>query len=132
MNEKLKRYEKAVDSALAEAEKIGAKEIAAVVDESGHLCCFKRMDGAAWGSIDLAINKAFTTTAWGFSTESITDSCRPDGVFHSIHFSNGLKLVTFGGGEPLIEDGAVVGAIGVSGGSVEQDVQCAKAGAKAF
>ena len=124
----LQQAQAMIAAAHTKAESIGIKVIGAVVDASGHLIALSRMDGAPWGSIDVAINKAYTAAAWGASTAAIADECRPTGSLHSIHFSNHGKLITFGGGEPLYIQGQLAGALGVSGGTVEEDVECALTG----
>lgn len=128
----LSKAEVMIMAAHKKAEELGIKVIAAVVDASGHIICVSRMDGAPWGSISVAINKAYTSAAWGGSTAGMTDECKPTGSLYSIHFSNYGRLITFGGGEPLYQNGKLVGAIGVSGGTVDEDVQCAQAGVAAF
>jgi uncharacterized protein GlcG (DUF336 family) len=92
-----------------------------------------RMDGAWIGSIDISINKAFTSRAFDISTKDLAEPSQPGGQFYGIHVSNGGRIRIFAGGIPLGGDGGgVVGAIGVSGGSGEQDQEVAEAGAAAF
>jgi uncharacterized protein GlcG (DUF336 family) len=104
----------------------------AVVDTGGNLIAFVRMDGAWLGSIDIAINKAFTARAFDISTEELAAMSQPGKPFFGIHASNGGRVMIFAGGIPLKRDGKVVGAIGVSGGQGEQDQAVAEAGAGAF
>lgn len=132
MSVTLEEAEAIIKAIHKKAEELDIKVIAAVVDESGHTVCVSRMDGAPWGSISVAENKAYTSAAWGGSTAGMTDECKPEGSLYSIHFSNGGRLITFGGGEPLYRNGKLVGAVGVSGGTVDEDVQCAQAGVAAF
>jgi uncharacterized protein GlcG (DUF336 family) len=91
-----------------------------------------RMDGAWVGSIDISINKAFTARAFDISTKDLAKQAQPGGQFYGIHVSNKGRVMIFAGGVPLKRNGQVVGAIGVSGGSGEQDQAVAEAGAVAF
>lgn len=104
----------------------------AVVDAGGNLKAFLRMDGAWLGSIDIAINKAFTARAFDIETKALAGLSQPGEPFYGIHVSNGGRVMIFAGGIPLSRDGQVVGAIGVSGGTGTQDQQVAEAGAAAF
>jgi uncharacterized protein GlcG (DUF336 family) len=104
----------------------------AVVDEGGNLVSHARMDGAWIGSIDISINKAFTSRAFDISTQDLAQYSQSGGQFFGIHVSNHGRVMIFAGGIPLKRAGKVVGAVGVSGGSGEQDQAVAEAGAKAF
>ena len=104
----------------------------AVVDGGGNLVSHVRMDGAWIGSIDISINKAFTARAFDISTKDLAANSQPGDQFFGIHVSNRGRIMIFAGGIPLKRDGKVVGAIGVSGGSGEQDQTVAEAGAAAF
>jgi uncharacterized protein GlcG (DUF336 family) len=104
----------------------------AVVDEGGNLVSHVRMDGAWIGSIDISINKAFTSRAFDISTKDLASHSQSGGQFFGIHVSNHGRVMVFAGGIPLKKDGKVVGAIGVSGGSGDQDHSVAEAGATAF
>jgi uncharacterized protein GlcG (DUF336 family) len=121
---------------IAAAEK-KAKEIRqpmniAVADGGGNLVAHVRMDDAWLGSIDIAIKKAFTSRAFNISTRDLAQHSQSGGQFFGIHASNGGRVMIFAGGMPLQRAGKVVGAIGVSGGSGEQDHAVAEAGARAF
>src|ERR1700736_6177908 len=104
----------------------------AVVDEGGNLVSHVRMDGAWIGSIDIAINKAFTSRAFDLSTKDLAQPSQSGGQFFGIHVSNHGRVMVFAGGIPLKRDGKIVGAVGVSGGSGEQDHAVAEAGAMVF
>ena len=104
----------------------------AVVDEGGNLISHIRMDGAWIGSIDISINKAFTSRAFDISTRDLAQHSQSGGQFFGIHVSNHGRVMVFAGGIPLKRDGKIVGALGVSGGSGEQDHTVAEAGAMAF
>ncbi|MCU1519113.1 MAG: cobalamin adenosyltransferase, partial [Pseudarthrobacter sp.] len=113
------------------ADEIGQPMNIAVVDAGGNLVSHVRMDGAWIGSIDISINKAFTSRAFDIQTKDLGDNSQPGNQFYGIHASNQGKIMIFAGGIPLTRDGKVIGAIGVSGGSGEQDQTVAEAGAAA-
>jgi uncharacterized protein GlcG (DUF336 family) len=121
-----------VESARRAAEAIGVAMNIAVVDEGNNLVAFQRMDGAWLGSIDIAQGKAYTARAFDMSTKDLAPLCQPGEPLFGIHASNDGRLIIFPGGIPLERNGEVVGAIGVSGGSVEQDQLVAEAGAEAY
>ncbi len=121
---------------IAAAEKksseIGQPMNVAVVDAGGNLQAFARMENAWLGSIDIAINKAFTARAFDLPTIDLAGNAQPGQQFYGIHASNGGRIMIFAGGIPLKAGGQVIGAIGVSGGSKEQDQSVAEAGAALF
>lgn len=121
-----------IDSARRAAESIDVDMNIAVVDQGNNLVAFDRMDGAWLGSIDIAMGKAYTARAFNMSTKDLAPLCQPGEPLFGIHASNNGRLIVFPGGIPLTRDGEVVGAIGVSGGAVEQDQAVALAGAEAF
>jgi uncharacterized protein GlcG (DUF336 family) len=104
----------------------------AVADGGGNLTSHVRMDDAWLGSIDISIKKAYTSRAFDIATKDLATHSQSGGQFFGIHASNDGKIMIFAGGIPLKKDGKVVGAIGVSGGSGEQDHAVAEAGAAAF
>lgn len=116
----------------AKARAIGQPMNLAVVDAGGNLVAHIRMDGAWIGSIDISINKAFTARAFDISTKSLAENAQPGEQFYGIHVSNGGRIMIFAGGIPLQRDEQIVGAIGVSGGSGEQDQAVAEAAVAAF
>jgi uncharacterized protein GlcG (DUF336 family) len=121
---------------IAAAEKksleIGQPMNIAVVDQGGNLVSHVRMDGSWLGSIDISIKKAYTSRAFDITTKDLAAHSQSGGQFFGIHASNDGRIMIFAGGIPLKSDGQVVGAIGVSGGSGEQDHAVAEAGAAAF
>jgi uncharacterized protein GlcG (DUF336 family) len=121
-----------VEAARAKAEEIGVPMNIAVVDDGNNLTAFARMDGAWLGSIDIAQNKAYTARSFDMSTKDLAPLCQPNQPLFGIHASNQGRLIIFAGGIPLQSGDRVVGAIGVSGGSVEQDQEVAEAGIAAF
>src|SRR4249919_950724 len=121
-----------IAAAEKKAVEIGQPMNIAVADEGGNLISHVRMDGAWLGSIDISIKKAFTSRAFDISTKDLATHSQSGDQFFGIHASNGGKVMIFAGGIPLKRDGKVVGAVGVSGGSGEQDHSVAEAGAAAF
>ncbi len=121
-----------IAAAEKKAQEIGQPMNIAVADEGGNLVSHVRMDGAWLGSIDISINKAFTSRAFDIATKDLATHSQSCGQFFGIHVSNHGRIMIFAGGIPLKKDGKVVGAIGVSGGSGEQDHAVAEAGAAAF
>jgi uncharacterized protein GlcG (DUF336 family) len=121
-----------IAAAEKKAAEIGQPMNIAVVDEGNNLVAFARMEDAWLGSIDIAMNKAFTARAFNLATIDLADNAQPGQQFYGIHASNGGKIMIFAGGIPLKRNGQVVGAIGVSGGSKPQDQSVAEAGAAAW
>ena len=121
-----------IAAAEAKALEIGQPMNIAVVDAGGNLVSHVRMDGAWIGSIDISINKAFTARAFDLETAQLAENSQPGQQFFGIHASNHGRIMIFAGGIPLQRNGSVVGAIGVSGGSGDQDQTVATAGATAF
>src|SRR5580698_2360905 len=121
-----------IAAAEKKAAEIGQPMNVAVVDAGGNLISHVRMDGAWIGSIDISINKAFTSRAFDITTKDLAQHSQSGGQFFGIHVSNHGRIMIFAGGIPLKRDGKVVGAIGVSGGSGAQDHAVAEAGAAAF
>jgi uncharacterized protein GlcG (DUF336 family) len=114
------------------AGKIESPSNIAVVDAGGNLVAHIRMDGAWIGSVDISINKAFTSRAFDISTKALADSAQPGDQFYGIQESNHGRVVVFAGGIPLERDGQVLGAVGVSGGTGDQDQAVAEAAAGAL
>ena len=121
-----------IAAAEKKAQEIGQPMNIAVADEGGNLVSHVRMDGAWLGSIDISINKAYTARAFDISTKDLAGHSQSGNQFFGIHASNHGRIMIFAGGVPLKKDGVVVGAIGVSGGSGDQDHSVAEAGAAAF
>lgn len=109
-----------------EAIKINVPMVIAILDPSGNLILHERMENALLVSIDVAIKKAYTAIALKMPTDQLANVTQPGqelyGIQHSDH-----KLITFGGGFPIIINNQIVGAVGVSGGSVAEDMQVANA-----
>jgi uncharacterized protein GlcG (DUF336 family) len=120
-----------LDAGIAKAEEIGQPMNVAVVDDGGHLLAFVRMDGAIKASIDISTRKAVTAVLMDAPTADLTALVQPGAELYGLEQTAG-GLVIFGGGIPLYRDGALIGAVGVSAGSVEQDVTVATAAAAAL
>jgi len=116
----------------AKAAEIGQPMNIAVADEGGNLITHVRMDGAWIGSIDISIKKAYTSRAFDIATKDLAEHSQSGGQFFGIHASNDGRIMIFAGGIPIKRNGKVVGAVGVSGGSGEQDHAVAEAAAAGF
>lgn len=121
-----------IAAAEAHATEIGQPMNVAVVDGGGNLVSHVRQDGAWIGSVKISISKAWTSRAFDISTKDLGDNSQPTQQFFGIHNTNDGDVAIFAGGLPLVRDGAVVGAVGVSGGSGDQDQAVAEAGAAAL
>ena len=128
----LEQAAKVIDAAEAKAKTQGTLMNIAVVDAGGNLKAFARMDDAWVGSVDIAIKKAKTACFFAMPTGQIGALSQPGGPLYGIEHSNG-GLITFPGGVPIVnEAGVLLGAIGVSGSSVENDHLVASAGSEAI
>ncbi|MGV3516041.1 GlcG/HbpS family heme-binding protein [Luteitalea sp.] len=121
-----------IAAAQKKAAEIGQPMNIAVADAGGNLVAHVRMDDAWIGSIDISIKKAYTSLAFDITTKDLAAHAQSGGEFFGIHASSDGRIMIFAGGIPLRKEGKVVGAIGVSGGSGEQDHAVAQAGAEAF
>lgn len=110
----------------------GALVSVAVVDAGGHLVCFERMDGAEIAGPVLARDKAYTAVAHRIATAELTHLVAPGGELAGMHSADGGRYITFAGGLPLWDGDRVVGGIGVSGGTADQDAAAAAAGAAVY
>ena len=110
------------------AKEIGVPMVIAVVDAGGNLLSQQRMDGALLVSIDISLNKAYTAVAVKIPTHELSTVTQPGQALFGIHNADGGRIVIFGGGFPLTSGEELIGGIGVSGGSVEEDIRCAEAG----
>lgn len=121
-----------IEGAEQEAKSLGINMVISVVDEGGNLLAKHRMDDAWIASIEISQNKAWTSVALKAPTAALAEATVPNAELYGLTTTNGGKIVVFGGGIPLVVDGKVVGAIGVSGNAVPNDVKVAEAGVKAF
>ena len=132
MNITLAQAEAAIADAKQKAGVLNTKMNICIVDAGSNQVAFARMDGAWIGSIDISMKKAYTSRAFDISTKDLATHSQSGGQFFGIHASNDGKIMVLAGGIPLKKDGKVVGAIGVSGGSGDQDHAVAEAGARAY
>ena len=121
----------AVRAAVAQARELGLRINAAVTDDAGRLVAFLRMNGAFGHSIEIAIDKAVTAAGFGLPTAAMKALTAGDELLR-IGLNSRPQLVMFGGGLPIRDGDALIGGIGVSGGSAEQDEACARAGLAAI
>jgi uncharacterized protein GlcG (DUF336 family) len=116
-----------LSAAEIKAESLGIAYNIAVVDAGGHLLAFVRQDGALIGSIDLAIDKAVTARIFNMATSDLARLAQSGEPLFGIQQSNAGRVVIFGGGMPVMFGGNIVGAVGASAGTVEQDIVVAEA-----
>lgn len=121
-----------VAAAVAEARRIGVAMSAAVVDSGGQLVAFERMDGADLVTVTLAQDKAWTALVNRMPTGDLGPIVQPGTEFYGYHTIKGGRMIIFAGGLPLERDVVLVGAVGVSGGSSEQDRRAVEAAVAAF
>jgi uncharacterized protein GlcG (DUF336 family) len=121
-----------VAAALEEAGRREARVSCAVVDRGGHLIAFARMDGAEIAGPTLAVDKAYTAVAQSTSTEELAVLAAPGGPLFGLHANGGGRYVVFGGGIPIEAGGEIVGGLGVSGSTVQNDVACARHAVQLF
>lgn len=129
----LQKAELLAEKVLQQAEKMGVRAVVAVADSAGNPVLCKRMDDAFLASWDIAFHKAYTVTALKMSTAKLSTLAAPGGSLYGIQFTNGGKIVIFGGGDPLFDsNGNLVGGLGVSGGTEGQDTALSEYGAAIF
>ena len=125
--------ESIADATIEEAKRIGVKAVVCLSDSAGNPRLVKSMDDAYIASYDIAVNKAFTVVALKMPTSELKDLAQPGASLYGIQFTNNGKIVIFGGGDPLKnDDGVIIGGLGVSGGSEEQDIALSAYGRKYF
>ncbi len=118
-------------AAEARAAALGCSVSITIVDGGGHIRVQNRMDGTRFGTLAVSASKAVTAAAFGVPTKILTELTQPGQSLYGFSDAAGGRIAVFGGGVPIVRDDAVDGAIGISGGSVEQDVDIADAGAAA-
>ena len=114
------------------AKEIGLAAVIAVSDQAGRITAVHCMDGAYIASYDIAVNKTFTSAGLKMSTAKLAELAQPGQPLYGIQHTNEGKIVIFGGGEPLEVEGKIIGALGVSGGTAEQDTMLAAYGKEIF
>ncbi len=120
-----------IEAARTKADDIGVPMNIAVVDAGNNLTAFSRMDGAWLGSIDIAQSKAYTARAFDMPTRDLAEMAQPGQPLFGIEGSN-QSVIIFGGGIPLTDAKAVIGAVGVSGGTPDQDHEVCAAAVAAY
>jgi uncharacterized protein GlcG (DUF336 family) len=129
----LAKAEKLCDAVLEEASRMGVRAVVCVSDGAGNPKIVKVADDAYIASYDVAIGKAFTVVALKMSTSKLSTLAQPGGELYGIQFTNGGRIVIFGGGDPLTDRGGrVIGGLGVSGGSEAQDAALSDFGKRYF
>lgn len=123
---------KIIEASEKEAKKLNVAMVITVLDDGGNLIASHRMDDAWLASIDISKNKAWTSVALKTETEELEEVTVPKTELYGLNTTNDGRIVVFGGGLPLKMNEKIIGAIGVSGSSVDNDTQVAKAGLKAF
>ncbi|ELY91549.1 GlcG/HbpS family heme-binding protein [Natrialba taiwanensis] len=121
-----------IDAAEEAAKAIDNPMVITVVNSEGNLVAQRRMDDAWLASVNISRNKAYTSAALDMPTHELAEATKPGESLWGLQTTDDNQLVVFGGGYPLIRDGKVIGAIGVSGGAVEQDRTVAEASVEAF
>ena len=115
-----------VTAAVAQGEAEGVPVSVAVTDASGNLVAAARMDAAPLGALRLATDKAYTSALWQMPSGDLHDSSQPGGADWGVTSTEGGRVVVYAGGFPIFSDSGLAGAIGVSGGTAEQDAACAQ------
>lgn len=119
---------KLIKAAEEKAEEIDNPMVITVANSEGNLVAQHRMDGAWLASVNISRNKAYTSAALDMPTHELAEASEPGNSLYGLQTTDEGRIVIFGGGYPLKQDGEVVGAIGVSGGEVSQDQEVAEAG----
>ncbi|AUV02997.1 MULTISPECIES: GlcG/HbpS family heme-binding protein [Enterobacteriaceae] len=114
------------------ANEINVKVVFSAVDQGGNTLLMQRMDEAFVTSCDISLNKAYTACCLKQGTHEITGAVQPGQSLYGLQLTNQQRIVIFGGGLPVFLDGKVIGAVGVSGGTVEQDMQLAETALRCF
>ncbi len=128
----LEEAQRVIQAALEKAQEIGQPMNVAVVDNGRELKAFSRMEDAWLGSISIAIDKAFTSASFLMPTQDLAPMTQPGEPLYGLETTNGGRIINFAGGIPLMRGDDVAGAIGVSGGTPDQDHEVAEAGLAAF
>jgi len=123
---------KLIEGAEQEAKRLGIQMVISVLDEGGNLIAVHRMDDAWLASVEIAQNKAWTSVALKMPTANLAEATVPNAELYGLNTTNNGRIVLFGGGIPLTQNGKVVGAVGVSGSIVEHDIQVAQAAVNVF
>ncbi|MCT4599233.1 MAG: cob(I)yrinic acid a,c-diamide adenosyltransferase [Vallitalea sp.] len=125
----LEQAKKIMDGVQQKASEMGINVVIAISNKDGNPIAVHVMDNAYIASYDIAVNKAFTSVSLKMTTEKLSELAKPDGSLYGIQFTNNGRIVIFGGGTPLIYEDSIIGGLGVSGGSAEEDTLLANYGA---
>ncbi len=128
----LEEAQRVIQAALEKAQEIGQPMNVAVVDNGRELKAFSRMEDAWLGSISIAIDKAFTSASFLMPTQDLAPMTQPGEPLYGLETTNGGRIINFAGGIPIMRGDDVAGAVGVSGGTPDQDQEVAEAGLAAF
>ncbi len=112
-----------IEKVSQKAKSLNARVVMAVVDAGGNPVAVQRMDDAYIASYDIALNKAYTSVSLKMSTKTLATLAGPGGSLYGIQYTNGGRIVIFGGGVPLRSKGEIIGGFGVSGGSAKEDTE---------
>lgn len=121
-----------VEKVELKAQEMGLRVVVAIADAGANIVTVDSMDGAYIASLDIAMNKTFTAVSLKMPTTKVAELAQPGAPLYGIQHTNNGKIVIFGGGEPLIADGEVIGGLGVSGGSLEEDIFLGQYGRQVF
>ncbi|TKB09745.1 heme-binding protein [Desulforhopalus sp. IMCC35007] len=119
-----------IKAAEAKAKEIGVPMVVTVLDGGGNMVAQHRMDDALLVSVEVSLNKAYSAVAVKLPTDTLGELSQPGAMLYGLQ--NASRMIIFGGGVPVKVDGKIIGGLGVSGGSVEEDMQCMNAGLAAF
>lgn len=122
----LETVQKMAQRAQVKATELGVPVVFSAVDQGGNLMLLQRMEGALLGSVDVSAGKAYTANAFKMPTHTLGEAAKPDGMLYGIQDATPGKIILFGGGFPYLIDGQVVGGIGISGGTVDEDMEIAR------
>lgn len=129
----LSAAKKTIEAVEKKAKEMGVKAVTAISDAGGNPIAVESMDDAFIASYDIAVNKAFTVVSLKMPTKNLATLAAPGGSLYGIQFTNNGKIIIFGGGEPLTnKDGVILGGLGVSGGTAEQDTLLGEYGKEFF
>ena len=131
-NIKLETAKELIEASEQQAEDMGVQMVVTVANSEGNLVAQHRMDGAWLASVSISRNKAYTAAALEQPTDALAEPSQPGESLYGLQTTDGNRIVIFGGGFPLRRDGEIVGAIGASGGEVNQDMEVAQAGVSKF
>lgn len=123
---------KVLTAALDKANALDSPSSIAVLDSGRELIAFARLDDAPLASVEISQNKAYTAVSMKMATADLGPVVQPGAPFYGLQTAQARPFVTFGGGLPIVADGVVIGSIGVAGGSSDQDIAIATAGAEAL